>query len=311
MREFEQIESVEWFADLSMGGDYTIPADTCSVKLEPFKVYIGDRVLSLDESYEWFQEAIEEKAAREKLDENGLARCGCGGKAILFHLPDIEGPGSGGDRWAVFCEKTCGMETSDMTSPEYAVETWNTAMGYTAPSRPGAIVPDVREETGGKQMRMHEILGVEPGEEFCFDSEKYKYMVSDQGYLLYDKFGVGWADVMSIDRLTEIINHPDRIIRKPRLTGEQFEVLKALNVLGYKWMAKDENGLVRCGCGGKAEIVKTYDENSWTNIVHVVCKKCKIHITFTAPAELRGTDALKEDAKAAWNRAMGGSHVKK
>ena len=66
----------------------------------------------------------------------------------------------------------------------------------------------------------------------------------------------------------------------------------------------DENGLARCGCGGKAEIVKTYDENSWTNIVHVACKKCKIHITFTAPAELSGTDALKEDAKVAWNRAM-------
>ena len=79
----EQIESAEWFADLSMGGDYTIPADTYSVKLEPLKVYIGDRVLSLDESYEWFQEAIEEKAAREKLDENGLVRCGCGNTLIL------------------------------------------------------------------------------------------------------------------------------------------------------------------------------------------------------------------------------------
>lgn len=68
----------------------------------------------------------------------GLVPCGCGGKAILFHQPDIED----GDRWAVFCEKTCGMETSDMTSLEYAVETWNTGMGYTAPPRPGAIVPD-------------------------------------------------------------------------------------------------------------------------------------------------------------------------
>lgn len=75
----------------------------------------------------------------------GLMPCGCGGKAILFHQPDIEGPGSDGDRWAVFCEKTCGMETSDMTSPEYAVETWNTGMGYTAPPRQGAIVPDAGE----------------------------------------------------------------------------------------------------------------------------------------------------------------------
>lgn len=60
----------------------------------------------------------------------GLVPCGCGGKAILFHQPDIEGPGSDGDRWAVFCEKTCGMGTSDLTSREYAVETWNTGMGH-------------------------------------------------------------------------------------------------------------------------------------------------------------------------------------
>lgn len=86
--------------------------------------------------------------------------------------------------------------------------------------------------------RMHEILGVEPGEVFCFDSEKYKYMVSDQGYLLYDKFGVGWADVMSIDRLTEIINHPDRIVRKPRLTLKQISKLKALYELDMRWLIR-------------------------------------------------------------------------
>lgn len=60
----------------------------------------------------------------------GLVPCGCGGKAILFHQPDIEGPGSDGDKWAVFCEKECGMVTSDLTSREYAVEAWNTGMGY-------------------------------------------------------------------------------------------------------------------------------------------------------------------------------------
>lgn len=62
--------------------------------------------------------------------DTGLVPCGCGGKAILFHQPDIEGPGSDGDRWAVFCEKTCGMETSELTSREYAVEAWNTGMGH-------------------------------------------------------------------------------------------------------------------------------------------------------------------------------------
>ena len=79
----------------------------------------------------------------------GLVPCGCGGKAILFHQPDIEGPGSDGDRWAVFCEKTCGMGTSDFTSREYAVETWNTGMGYTPPGAIG-LEPDRTAPNGDK-----------------------------------------------------------------------------------------------------------------------------------------------------------------
>jgi hypothetical protein len=87
---------------------------------------------------------------------------------------------------------------------------------------------------------MNEILGVEPGEVFSYETEKYRYMVSKQGYLLYDKPGFGWAEVMSIDRLTEIVNHPDRIIRKPRLTDGQIDLLKAAQkLIGARWMAKD------------------------------------------------------------------------
>lgn len=91
-----------------------------------------EKLIEWEEKLSQYEDIGEPKELikRPPLDENGLARCGCGGKAILFHQPDIEGPGSDGDRWAVFCEKTCGMETSDMTSPEYAVETWNTGMGW-------------------------------------------------------------------------------------------------------------------------------------------------------------------------------------
>ena len=84
------------------------------------------------------------------------------------------------------------------------------------------------------------------------------------------------------------------------------DLLLAAPVVNQTEQPDPITGLMPCGCGGKAEIVETYDENSWTNIVHVACKKCKIHITHTALYELRGSDALKEDAIAAWNTAMGG-----
>lgn len=61
-----KIKAAEWFADLSMGSDKEISSETHTIKLEPPKVSINGRDLSLDESYEWFQEAIEEKATREK-----------------------------------------------------------------------------------------------------------------------------------------------------------------------------------------------------------------------------------------------------
>ena len=95
-------------------------------------IYESTRKMSVkeQEAYDLGYLNGKEAALRGPDPDTGLVPCGCGGKAILFHQPDIEGPGSDGDRRAVFCEKTCGMGTSDMTSPEYAVETWNTGMGW-------------------------------------------------------------------------------------------------------------------------------------------------------------------------------------
>ena len=95
-------------------------------------IYESTRKMSVkeQEAYDLGYLNGKEAALRRPDPDTGLVPCGCGGKAILFHQPDIEGPGSDGDRWAVFCEKTCGMGTSDTTSPEHAVEIWNTGMGW-------------------------------------------------------------------------------------------------------------------------------------------------------------------------------------
>lgn len=104
--------------------------DYTQVERDNAAATIEDAANNLQEAINMAIAALREKQQRQPDPDTGLVPCGCGGKAILFHQPDIEGPGSDGDRWAVFCEKTCGMATADMTSPEYAVETWNTGMGW-------------------------------------------------------------------------------------------------------------------------------------------------------------------------------------
>ena len=49
------------------------------IKFEPPRYYINGKELDCDKAFDWFQAAINEKATRELLDENGLVRCGCGG----------------------------------------------------------------------------------------------------------------------------------------------------------------------------------------------------------------------------------------
>lgn len=84
--------------------------------------------------------------------------------------------------------------------------------------------------------RMHEILGVQTGQEFSLDSHYPLYVNKMDDYgTVRDNFGreVG-ASVIA-----DMVNHPERIIRKPRLTEEQIAQLKALMAFTMKWMAKD------------------------------------------------------------------------
>ena len=64
-------------------------------------------------------------------------------------------------------------------------------------------------------------------------------------------------------------------------------------------------GLVPCGCGGSAAYHISHDGKNWSTTVKVACNKCLIHVIFSALYELRGEEALADDAKRAWNTAMG------
>ena len=111
-------------------------------------------------------------------------------------------------------------------------------------------------------MRMHEILGVEPMQANTYrdgDKELHFYVDSDgRPRCLGDT-------PLTAYEICLLINHPERIIRKPRLTGEQFEVLKALKVLGFNYLFEANYG------AHIASISKpVYARNAWG------AKMCKI-----------------------------------
>lgn len=79
-----------------------------------------------------------------------------------------------------------------------------------------------KEEANMDKPRICEVLGVEKGERF--DAGPYK-----DAYI--DSFGTirtNMGTLMDADRVCELINHPDRIIRKPRWTEQELADAKTI-----------------------------------------------------------------------------------
>ena len=116
--------------------EVSIPsADITSMEVDKrCHIYINGRELPECETYGWFEAAIHEKAARERLDENGLARCGCGGKAKIW-LSDFARFTYLITDYEVGCTE-CAMTTDWVRGKqENAVKFWNTAMGWKGGSK--------------------------------------------------------------------------------------------------------------------------------------------------------------------------------
>ena len=80
------------------------------------------------------------------------------------------------------------------------------------------------KETNMDKPRICEVLGVEVGEHFRIEGYKGEYHINDCGVLK-------WGGQTSDDAIYEAINHPDRIIRKPRFTQQEVESAKIISVL--------------------------------------------------------------------------------
>lgn len=83
--------------------------------------------------------------------------------------------------------------------------------------------------------RICKVLGVEVDEEFTYDFGANQvirgtFKIGADGKRYY-KTGDLWSPCYNEDDLAVIINHPDRIIRKPRWTEQEVELAKTVKIL--------------------------------------------------------------------------------
>ena len=92
------------------------------------------------------------------------------------------------------------------------------------------------EEDNMDKPRICEVLGVEVNEEFTYDFGENQvnrgtFKIGADGNRYYKVGTDPWNPCYNEEDLLVIINHPDRIIRKPRFTEQEAEAAKAVKVL--------------------------------------------------------------------------------
>ena len=91
--------------------------------------------------------------------------------------------------------------------------------------------PTIKEEANVDKPRICDVLGVEVGEDFKYrhtDGTEENLCVCEDGRVIISSLS---CKMSSTSVLINAINHPDRIIRKPRWTQQEVESAKIISVL--------------------------------------------------------------------------------
>lgn len=139
--------------------------------------------------------------------------CGNGGRGDIFYCPSCgwKGKIKGAENDMKFIEEYIWfcIERDKEANLDEAIEKYL----------------KIKEEANMDKPRICEVLGVEPKEKF--DAGSYKDAYVD----LYGTIRTNIGTLMDADQVCNIINHPDRIIRKPRFTQQEVESAKIISVL--------------------------------------------------------------------------------
>lgn len=126
----------------------------------------------------------------------------------------------------------------------------------------GTNCTPVKEEANMDKPRICEVLGVEVGEDVKYrhtDGTEENICVCEGGGIIISSLS---CKLPTVAVLINAINHPDRIIRKPRWTEQEVELFRAIQVLypkaEYVERIKDSGviGLSNNTCGWITDIDK-------------------------------------------------------
>lgn len=102
----------------------------------------------------------------------------------------------------------------------------------------GINISDLMKEANMDKPRICEVLGVEMGEKFTIADTDY--WIEKNGAIFSDG---NQRDLIGVSLICNAINHPDRIIRKPRWTEQEVEDAKyTKRILGVDVVSRNEYG---------------------------------------------------------------------
>ena len=120
------------------------------------------------------------------------------------------------------------------------------------------------------------LVGLYPGHEF-------RIAGSDTVYYIGEKYGIFTKnnDVISNEKLVTVLSNPDSIIKRLPVTEKEKEILKALYILGFRYVARDENSHLYCheALPYKEEGVWNSD-NHWFNLKNIPSFKKEIDFQY-------------------------------
>lgn len=119
-------------------------------------------------------------------------------------------------------------KTGDLWNPCYNEDDLAVIINH-----PDRIIRKSKQEQEEKKVdkpRICEVLGVEIGEVWTFGGDPTKFRICADGHREYYHSG-RWQEGCAEFNLCDAINHPDRIIRKPRWTEQEVESAKIISVL--------------------------------------------------------------------------------
>ena len=181
------------------------------------------------ELFEDISDALE--SAYQCWDCPGIGGCPMGRKAMSYNMDCC----SVAEKHAEKAARLMGYEVVEDDEPRTCFNCIGCEIEKDFDPQEGCKNWVKRKEANMDKPRICQVLGVEVGEEFTYDFganqvNRGAFKIGADGKRYY-KTGDLWNPCYNEDDLAVIINHPDRIIRKPRWTQQEVELAKAAKKL--------------------------------------------------------------------------------